>query len=283
MMKNILIPTDFSDNSWNAIFCALKLYWDVECTFHLLHVYEVSASQIKGARDSQKAGKLFETFGMESEKGLNAVLDYLEKNHANPEHNFTTISKSDHLVGAIKELLFEKPIKMIVMGTQGATGAKEVFMGSNTVRVIKGIRNCSILAVPEEFNFQKLNHLVFPTDFRRFYYRFELLPLEEFGIAWNTTIHVFHVAQEVALTKEQKTNREILKERLNGLKVIFHEKNINTTIAESIVEFSLELKAEMVVLIHYQHTFLEKLAQEPVVKKVGFHTKVPLLVLPELS
>ncbi|MEB8328869.1 universal stress protein [Flavobacteriaceae bacterium KMM 6897] len=283
MMNNILIPTDFSDNSWNAIFCALKLYWNVQCTFHILHVYEVSASQIKGARDSQKAGKLFETLAMESEKGLSVFLDYLEKNHSNPKHTFATISKSDHLVGAIKELVFEQPIKMIVMGTQGATGAKEVFMGSNAVHVIKGIRNCSILAVPEEFNFQKLNHLVFPTDFKRFYNRIELLPLVELALTWDSTIHVYHVAQEVALTKEQKTNQEILKELLKGTKVTFHEENIHTTIAESVVEFSLKLKADMVVLIHYQHTFLEKLAQEPVVKKVGFHTKVPLLVLPELS
>lgn len=282
-MKNILIPTDFSDNAWNALFFALKLYWDVECTFHILHVYEVSASQIKGARDSQKAGKLYETLALESENGLSAILVYLDKNHNNPKHTFTTISKSDHLQGAIKELLFEKTIHMIVMGTQGATGAKEVFMGSNTIRVINAIRNCSIVAVPEEFNFQKLDEVVFPTDFTKFYYRFELLPLMELGTIWNTTINVFHVAQMMALTKEQNSNREILKERLNQLKLIFCEKNIQTTIADTIVEFSKEIKADMIVLIHYQHTFLEQLTQERVVKKVGFHTTVPLMVLPELS
>jgi nucleotide-binding universal stress UspA family protein len=282
-MKNILIPTDFSDNAWNAIFFALKLYWDVECTFEILHVYEVSASQIKGARDSQKAGKLYENLALESEKGLSAILDYLDKNHNNPKHTFNTITASDHLQGAIKELLFEKTRHMIVMGTKGATGAKEVFMGSNTVNVIKAIRNCSIVAVPEEFNFQKLEKVVFPTDFNRFYYRFELLPLEELGIAWDTTIHDFHVAEEVELKEKQNSNREILKERLKQLKIIFCERNTQTTIAETIVEFSMEIKADMVVLIHYQHTFLEQLTQELVVKKIGFHTTVPLLVLPELS
>lgn len=282
-MKNILIPTDFSDNAWNAIFCALKLYWDEECSFYLLHSYEVSATRIKGARDSQKAGKLYEALALKSEKGLSEILDYLEKNHKNPKHLFTILSKPDHLVGAIEELILERSIRLIVMGTLGATGAKEVFMGSNTVSVIKAIRNCSILAVPEEFNFQNLKNIVFPTDFRRLYYRFELLPLQELAIAWQTTIHVFHVAQEVVLTKEQQSNQEILKERLKGTNLIFQEKNILTTVADSIVEFSTEIKADMVVLIHYQHTFLEKLTQEPVVNKVGFHTKVPLLVLPELS
>lgn len=282
-MKNILIPTDFSENAWNAIFFVLKLYREVECSFYILHVYEVSASKIKGSRDSQKAGKLYEALALESENGLSGVMDYLNKNHKNPNHIFYTISKSDHLVGAIEELLFERPFKLIVMGTKGATGAKEVFMGSNTVRVIKSIRNCSILAVPEEFNFQQLDQVVFPTDFTRFFYRFELLPLVELGTIWNTTINVFHVAQQVALTKEQKSNQRILKERLKELTVEFCEKNIQTTVADTIVQFSLEIKADMIVLIHYQHTFLEKMTQEPVVKKVGFHSKVPLLVLPELA
>ncbi|HAI38597.1 MAG TPA: universal stress protein, partial [Maribacter sp.] len=33
-MKNILITTDFSDNAWNAIFTALKIYAEVECHFY---------------------------------------------------------------------------------------------------------------------------------------------------------------------------------------------------------------------------------------------------------
>ena len=41
-MKNILIPTDFSENSWNAIRYALKLYKKTRCSFHILHVSNVN-------------------------------------------------------------------------------------------------------------------------------------------------------------------------------------------------------------------------------------------------
>ena len=37
-MKNILIPTDFSENSWNAVKYALEFFKDTECDFYLLHV-----------------------------------------------------------------------------------------------------------------------------------------------------------------------------------------------------------------------------------------------------
>src|SRR5690554_8211379 len=38
-MKQILLPTDFSENSWNAISYALQLFKDEVCTFHLLNTY----------------------------------------------------------------------------------------------------------------------------------------------------------------------------------------------------------------------------------------------------
>ena len=47
-MKKILLPTDFSDNAWNAIFTAVKLYTNVECRFYLLHGYEPKAMNMLG-------------------------------------------------------------------------------------------------------------------------------------------------------------------------------------------------------------------------------------------
>ncbi len=37
-MKCILLPTDFSINSWNAIQYGLSMFKETECTFHLLSV-----------------------------------------------------------------------------------------------------------------------------------------------------------------------------------------------------------------------------------------------------
>ena len=38
-MKKILLPTDFSKNSWNAIYYALELFKTTECLFYLVHTY----------------------------------------------------------------------------------------------------------------------------------------------------------------------------------------------------------------------------------------------------
>ncbi|WAC02793.1 universal stress protein [Lacinutrix neustonica] len=41
-MKTILLPTDFSENSWNAIVYALNFLEKEPCTFYLLHVNRLS-------------------------------------------------------------------------------------------------------------------------------------------------------------------------------------------------------------------------------------------------
>lgn len=37
-MKNVLLPTDFSENSWNAIKYATYFFNAMECDFYLMHV-----------------------------------------------------------------------------------------------------------------------------------------------------------------------------------------------------------------------------------------------------
>ena len=53
---------------------------------------------------------------------------------------------------------------LIVMGTKGASGLKEVLFGSNTVHVIKNAK-CPVLAVPSEFVFESPREILFPSDY----------------------------------------------------------------------------------------------------------------------
>jgi hypothetical protein len=56
---------------------------------------------------------------------------------------------------------------------------------------------------------------------------------------------------------------------------------IQVSVADSISRFAEEVLADIIVLINYKHNFIEKLTREAVVKKMGFHSKTPLLILPQ--
>lgn len=282
-MKRILLPTDFSKNAWNALFTAVKLYADVTCHFYLLNAHELSFANLLGHKGKQRLGVIYDSMEAYSNQELDKVLDYLKKNHKNSRHTFEKVSRTDDLESAIKEMVLKNDIEMIILGTQGATGAKEVYMGSHAVKVIKAIRNRPIIAVPENHDLQRLKRIVFPTDFTKPYESFELKPLIELASLWKTKITVFQVGQEFLMNDTQIANQELLVKRLGAIAHDFREVEFKTSVTEAIGDFAKEQKADMVAFIHYKHTFMEKLTREPVVKKVAFHSGIPLLILPELS
>lgn len=280
-MKKIILPTDFSDNAWNAIFTAVKLYKDVDCHFYLLHAYEPNSLNLLGRRGQQRLGVIYDSLSQYSIQELEKVKAYLNKHHSNSKHIFETISISETLEEAIYDVTTKQDIDLILMGTQGVTGAKEVFMGSNTVKVIKKVKSTPIIAVPSDFNFQQLKTVVFPTDFTRFCEKFELLPMIELANLWKSTIDILHVSVEYILNETQKSNKNILEERLMDIPYTYHNVPFTGNISKSIQNYLTEHSADLMALIRYHHSFWEKIIGEPVIKKIAFHSTIPVLMLPE--
>lgn len=280
-MKKVAILTDFSKSAWNALFTALKLYESADVLFYIVHCYEPAFGSILGDRSKDRLAIIYESLSADSNRQLDEMDSYLKQHHKVPGHQFEKRSVNGNLVDTLSKMLLEDDIDLIVMGQKGATGAKEVFMGSNTIKVIKKIRDCPILAVPEAQDLKDLDRIVFPTDFTHRIRECQVSLLHELALAWNSRLTVVQVTQENVLGDHQKKNRERLKEDLKDLDIHFKTVEMKESINASIGAAVQEEKADLNVLIHYTHTFLERLVREPVVKKMAHHSDVPLLVLPQ--
>lgn len=280
-MKKILLTTDFSENSWNAIFTALKLYANVKCKFYIVHAYEPSALNLMGKKSQQRLGLIYDSLSKYAEQELQGILKYLEINHQNPNHSFTAISKPETLEEAVTMVIAENDIDLLITGTQGATGAKEVFLGSNTVKILHAIKKIPVLAVPTGFNFQKLKTIIFATDFMMSFKKNELIYLQELASLWNAEIEVIYVAVTYDLTENQNNNKSILEKRFKGLDYHFKEVPFNTSVSKSIDTYTEGKNAAILGIIRHQHTFWEKVIGEPIVKKIAFHSAIPVLFLPQ--
>lgn len=280
-MKNILLPTDFSKNAWNAVFTALKLFHKTQCNFLLFHTYEPDLTNVLGDHGEARLGAIYEAMEKESVKKMQELLDYLKKNYQNPRHHFKTLIRPGDLIGEVRGRIKKHPVDLIVMGTQGATGAERVFLGSNTVRMLKTIRNKPILAVPQAYDFQRLDHVVFPTDYMRYYEPYELQPLLDLVESWKATVHVAYAAGEFTLKPKQESNRKLLETQLQGVKVLFEEIPLEKNLSDAIRLFSKEVGADMIALMQHKHSFFESLTREKVVKRIAFDSKLPLFILPQ--
>ncbi|WP_282112005.1 universal stress protein [Maribacter stanieri] len=280
-MKKILITTDFSENAWNSIFTAIKLYTEVDCHFYILHAFEPSPLNLMGSKNHQRLSVIYDSLSKNSKKELEEILTYFAINHKNLKHQFSTLSKPGNLEDAVELAVNENDIDILIMGTQGATGAKEVFLGSNTVKVLKKVTNIPILTVPSGYNFQSLKSVFFATDFTVPYKKNGLEPIIELSKIWKSTIEIVHVSVEFILNEHQESNKEVLKERLSGLDYKFKNLPFEIDVSKSIDKYTENSHSSILSLIRHQHTFWEKVIGEAVVKKVAFHSKIPVLFLPQ--
>ncbi len=279
-MKRILIPTDFSDNAWNTILYALELYRNIPCEFYILNTYDVTPVRLATTISSQRVGHIYETVKIESKEGLKMTIDDIHNSQPALHHTFKTLSKSGSLVEVLEELTDEDHFDMILMGTKGATGVKEIFLGSNTQKVIKNIEDCPVLIIPEDAYFEEISEIAFATDFERVYHKAEIAPI--IGLAKNhdATIRMIHVYDKPGLDNVQSYNSSSLEEYFKNVKYDFHVIPDFSTIEDTIQAFIEELEINVLAMINYPHSFIERLLKEDVIKKITFHTTIPFLVIP---
>ena len=263
-MKNILLPTDFSKNAWNAITYAIELYINEPCMFYLLNTYtpNIAASRFMATAVTS------ESLAVESysKEGLNAVLNNIQSKYNNKLHSFKTISSFSLLADEVRELVNEYNIDMVIMGTKGASGASEVFMGSNAVRVIKAVKNCPVLAIPEDFTFETPTEIAFATDFNRFYTQSELQPIINLVKTFNSVLRIVHVQDKIkALTELQQFNLNMLRKYFSTIEHYIHTVSELNSVSKTLEVFADELDIHLLAMLNYQHSYMEKVTREPMV------------------
>ncbi|RYM34030.1 universal stress protein [Brumimicrobium glaciale] len=277
-MKNILLPTDFSENSWNAISYASQLVKNENCTFYLLNTYKLVVYGTEYAVPNPSRIELTETIKNASKNGLEKISQRFEKELSNPKHKIKSVSSFGTLTGAMEDLDKEHGMDLIVMGTKGATGAMKVLFGSNTVDVLNNSK-CPVLAIPDEFKFEVPREILFPSDYSIAFDEKHVKPILEIAKEYQSTIHSLHVYNERRLSEEQLDNRNLLEEILEDIAFEIHNVE-DQKIPEAVEKFQSENNIDLLVMINNKHTFFENLFFKNKINEIGFQLAIPFLVIP---
>lgn len=282
MQRKILIPTDFSDNAWHAIAFALELYKKDNCNFYILNVFSTAENVIVNLINMNPGSELYETAKLDSENGLAKVLDMLViKNFHNPKHHFDVISTFNNVVEAIKNIVEEKDIEMIVMGTKGKTASRTKVFGSVAINVMEKVRNCPIIVVPEAAKHNLPKEIVFPTSFKTHFKSRELNYLINLAKKCEAAIRILHISTEDKLTDKQVNNKKLLEEYFEGIEYTFHKLS-HMDIPTAINCFVESRDSDMVAFINKKHAFFGNMLTHPLVKEIGNDPKIPILVMHDL-
>lgn len=279
-MKNILISTDFSENSFNAIKYAVSFFKDLPVNFYFLHV-----SLMKEIGDEECFYEISDTVpSREREHNpIKRLQDEIQRALAlseNKNHKFHYLHEYVQFVDAVKKSIEENEIDLMVMGTKGAAKNNRSILGSYTVDVITRVK-CPVLIIPAKAEFTEPKNIVFPTDFNIFYKQKVLHTLSEMLDIKKSVLSVLFVSKSVSdLSPLQKKNRSYLQDYLIDKPHSFYfitEGTIDTAI-KTFVDTN---EVDMIAMIAKNLNFFQRVLFQPTVEKVSYHTKVPFLVLHE--
>tara|TARA_R110002124_G_scaffold109992_1_gene263475 strand:- start:5236 stop:6090 length:855 start_codon:yes stop_codon:yes gene_type:complete len=282
MRHKILLPTDFSKNSMRAINYARELYKNEHCDFYLLNVFSATSNILERLLNMEPGSELYETAKLNSENGLAKVYDMIAMSDSeNSKHHFDVISQFNNVIEAIKNIVDQKDIEMIVMGTKGETHTRATAFGSTAIYVMEKVRNCPVLVVPKNAEIEMPKEIVFPTSYKTHYKRRELIYLTDIAKKCEATIIILHVKEADELDKNQKENKKLLEEILQGTNYEFHSLSHNSVIT-AVNIFVESRDSDMVAFINKKHTFFGSILTNAMVKEISFHLKVPILAMHDL-
>jgi nucleotide-binding universal stress UspA family protein len=277
-MRKIILPTDFSDNGYNAVRYAVQLFKDVRATFFLLHTYTPPFYHTEYVLQSPAQFGLGDVLRENAQTRLEAEKKKIEDEFQNSKHTFIVHTAFNILVDEVWETVKNEKGDLVIMGTQGATGAKEILLGSHTVHVIKKA-TCPVIAIPSQFEYENPSEILFPTDYEVNYQEKQLKILLDIAKTHISSIEVIHVSSGYDLTENQLKNKQKLDAILGKTAHLFHDLP-NQGVIEGINTIRMKKRMNLLVMIQNKHTFLERLFIEPIIKKIGFHVTIPFMVIP---
>ncbi|MEP2058837.1 MAG: universal stress protein [Maribacter litoralis] len=279
-MKNILIPTDFSDNAWNALVYGISFFKKTHCTFHIVHINSINTNASGEAAMYVSPDILEKTILAESKEKLKALSKKIEQLPLNVKHEFHFKAIYGFFTDQLKEFVKKKNIELIIMGTKGASGLKSVSIGSNTGNVITKVP-CTLLAVPEDATYKKIAEIGFPSDLNLFYDVRILDTIKNIILLKKSALRLLYVScRGEELNINQIKIKNLLLNYYKENECTFHEvtgKNLD----ESVQCFTESRNLDMLIMVAKNLNFLERILFKPTIEKISYHTKVPFLVIHE--
>ncbi|APY00497.1 universal stress protein [Lacinutrix venerupis] len=276
-MIKIIIPTDFSETSKNAIYYALELMKYEKCDFTIVHAYatEVYNNTEELSRDYFE--KYRDKIKQEADSKLQKIITQMLEKSPNPRHNYKSISIFNSIVESVNDLIKKEEADLVVIGTKGKTNNVNNAFGSNTINLIKYV-NCPILSVPLSYKDMHPKHILFPTDYNIPFNKRAFKLVSNIAKNYVCKIHFLYVSTLKKMSYRQEDNKAFLSYCFKDNFIDFFqlpEIDVVKTIEKTIETKNIDL----LVMINHRQSYLENMLKNSKIENLELNIKIPFLVL----
>lgn len=275
-MHTIIVPTDFSDTSKNAVRFAVQVAAQVKDAELLLYnVFDRVSVGSDGSpiSDDPHARKRIIEAALENMKA-----EMLQIANA----NITCIAEEDgSFINSLERLARYQKADLIIMGITGSTRLEQIFMGSNTLNMIE--KNvCPVMIVPPDAQFKGIKNVMFATDLKDIEKSTPVKPLKSILDLFDPMLHIVNVDSDhfVELTEEYKAEKKKLENILKDYKKEFYFIRMFDFV-DAITQFSQDKNIDIIITVRRKNSFLSNIFKTSHTKKLAYHSNVPLVAIHE--
>lgn len=272
-MKRILVPTDFSEHAENALKVAAQMAKTFNSEIYLLHMLELPLQLIDPVHGS-------------GNQNLPESIFFMKLAH----QRFSKVMAKPYLQGikvhetvlfhqafeGIKEVSEDKKCDLIVMGSHGASGFKEMFIGSNTEKVVRN-SHIPVLVIKKEDPDFSIQDFVFATD-ADYSNRHTLKMASEFANKLSANLHLLFI-----ITPNKFITTEDAYERLDGFVegtgVTVFQKHVynDISVEKGILNFARKMDAGLIGIATHGRKGLAHFFNGSISEDLVNHAKRPVV------
>lgn len=276
-MKNILVPTDFSDHGFYALKVAASIAKKIKATINLVHVFDHPLKEFGGY---PYYDKLFQEIKTKAEDQMSDLLRLKFLKGVNVKKHLVT----DVLIWEVINSDRFKNSDLIVMGSHGERGLSKVFIGSNTGKIVR-LADSPVLTIKNEIEDFKIKNMVFASNF------FEESYAVFKKIKFFADLYKAHIYLLKVITPKEFEPTPISQNLVNSFINKFDLKNYtiniynSSNIEKGIIDFSDEINADLIAIETHGRTGFAHLINGSLAEDIATHEAKPVLSIkiPALS
>lgn len=276
-MKNILVPTDFSDIALLASDVAMELAPKLHAKIHFYsraHIPPAWDAPLEAMKEEFPAA--YEAY-LTLREGFKALKERYQDEKTPMEMSYS----SGDFIDIVSRYIDEEEIYLLIMGSSGADGIKEFLFGSNTQKVVKKA-HCPVLVIKHPPKNLSFKNIVFASDFHpRALPAFE--KVVDFGWHFGSHIHLLHVNPLDSMREHdagRKGEMEAFEKVCWKLPCTLHEFS-DLNVEMGIIHFSTDTQADLLSMAHYgsDEDFLKGMFKGSITESLVNHLETPIMVV----
>jgi len=187
-MKKILVPCDFSKPAISAYRQALAVAAQSNGVVHLLHVIEpplLNDTMIMPTLNFEE-----ELMKELKDKATGEFKNVIKENKADQVKVKFDIQYGS-VASTVNDYIKENNIDLVIMGSTGASGLKEIFIGSNAERVVR--QSPVPVLVVKEFYEWPVKNIVFPNELDTEHQEHLITKVKELQEFFKAKLHIVYI------------------------------------------------------------------------------------------